>query len=364
MAATKYQILYRATNKDTGITISNKSSVQVEHLAELYHDKHKILKGNEKEKKQAIDKKNNDIINGNDANNVKYTQLYQYSGTKRVRKLYWVPETIGYVIRDFDKIRDKITNTNFGDEYGDYSGDYLLFEGDTPENGVVVSRVNPMIEENFDTNGVFEIKNNDLAENKSFYSNTNEVKQILVDSTIGQIDWEKHPWVISLNGVLNGGADGQSKYFILEKQTNRSSSTTTTLNYYNLSVFIGGTFNPTPYSSSTSNYINPKEIYDFLPKGTVEAGFGQGRFPCTKVVLNPGYIKTYKIPGHWEESYEAPYAIQDVYEKVAQEPWFPYSTEHSLEKALEKASALIEKIGLENVKLVKVVPTNQFLKTK
>ena len=360
MAATTYQILYRATNFNTGIVISNSPSVHVEHLAELYHNGHKIENGSTKEKKDAVDKKSNDIISGNDANNVKYAQLYQYSGTKRVSKMDWVPESTGYVIRDYEKIRDKITNTNFGDEHGDYSGDYLLFEGDTPENGIVVAKVNPMRKEYPDNStNSFEIKNNALAANGSFYRDPEEVRQLLINSTIGEIDWETHPWIITLNGILNGGPDGKSKYFTLEHQRN---TTGDTVNYHSLAVFIGGVFNPNPYFFSQS--YNPSKVYDYLSRSTAEMGISAGRFPCTKVTLHPDYIKTYKIPGHWEENFETPYVVHDMYEKVAQEPWFPYSTEHSFEVALEKARGLVEKIGLENVKLVKVVPTDQFLKIK
>ena len=360
MGATTYQILYRATNFNTGIVISNNPSVHAEHLAELYHDKHKIANGTVKEKKDATDKKSNDIIDGNDANNVKYAQLYQYSGTKRISKWDWIPETTGYVIRDFDKIRDQITNTNFGDEHGDYSGDYLLFEGDTPENGIVVAKQNPMIKENPSSPiGAFEIKNNDYAANGIFYKDPEEIKQLLINSTIAQIDWKTHPWIISLNGLLNGGPSGSSQYFTLEPQKNARGDT---VHYYNLAVYVGGVFSPSPYYFSLS--YSPDKVYDYLPRSTVESGIASGRFACTKVTLHPDYIKTYKIPGHWEESSEAPYVVHDVYEKVAQEPWFPYSTEHSLEKALEKSRTLVEKIGLENVKLVKVVPTDQFLKIK
>lgn len=360
MAATTYQILYRATNFNTGIVITNNPSVHVEHMAEIYHDKHKIKIGNDEEVKEANNNKNNSIIDGNDANNVKYAQLYQFSGTKRLSKWVWIPEKTGYVIRDFDKIRDKITNTNFGDEHGDYSGDYLLFEGDRPENGIVVAKENPMFEENPNTKGILEIKDNSLAANGSYFKTPNELKEAMVNSTIAQINWEEHPWIVTLNGVLKGGSDGNSKYFELKKQTDNSGNT---INYYDLAVFVGTSFTLLEHDYVRSGK-NPGEIFDYLPKNTIESGISSGRFACTKVVLNPDYIKTYQIPGHWEESFETPYVIHDVYEKVAQEPWFPYCTEHSLEKALEKAKALVDKIGLENVKLVKVVPTDQFLKIK
>jgi hypothetical protein len=360
MAATEYQILYRATNSNTGIVISNSPTVQVEHLAELYHNKHKMNTGSAKEKKEATDKKSDDIINGNNADNVKYAQLYQYSGTRRLNKMEWIPKKTGYVITDYEAIRDKITNTNFGDEHGDYSGEYLLFEGDTPENGIVVARENPMLTEHQNNAGVFEIKDNYLAENGMFYKNLDEVKQLLINSTIAQIDWVEHPWLTSLHGILNGGTDGQSKYFNLPTQTDNRSDV---VNYHQLTVFIGSMFNPSQISNN--NYsLNPNKVYDYLPKGTIESGINQGKFACSRVVLNPNYIKTYEIPGHWEESSEVPYIIHDKYEKVAQEPWFPYCTTRSLESALEKAKALVEKIGLENVKLIKVVPISQFLKLK
>lgn len=360
MAATTYQILYRATNLNTGIIITNDPLVQVNHLSELYHPQHKIVIGNIQEKKDAVEKKTNDIINGNDANNVKYAQLYQYVGTKRINKRIWVPESTGYIIRDWQKIKDKITNTNYGDENGDYSGEYLLFEGDTPTNGVVVCRKNPMLTEHKKSNGVFEIKTNNLAANGKFYQSTDEIKELLINSTIAQIDWDEHPWIVTSIGILKGGSDGKSQYWTISKQTSSSGDV---INYHSLGVFVGGAFSPLGiYKGSRSD--NPETVYDYLPKNTVETGIGSGRFPCTNVKLTPDYIKTYTIPGHWEETTELPYTIQDMYEKVPQEPWFPYSVEHSLEIALEKSKALIEKIGLENVKLVKVVPTDQFLKLK
>ena len=43
-------------------------------------------------------------------------------------------------------------------------------------------------------------------------------------------------------------------------------------------------------------------------------------------------------------------------------PWFVHATYSSLESALERAKLLVDMIGLENVKLIKLVPFDQFVK--
>ena len=43
-------------------------------------------------------------------------------------------------------------------------------------------------------------------------------------------------------------------------------------------------------------------------------------------------------------------------------PWFVHATYGSLEAALEKAKTLVDMLGIENIKLIKVVPFDQFIK--
>lgn len=59
---------------------------------------------------------------------------------------------------------------------------------------------------------------------------------------------------------------------------------------------------------------------------------------------------------------EYPYIVMDWYERVAMEPWFPMSIFGSLNMALEKCKDLADKIGLSNVKLIKMVPIGQKIK--
>ena len=43
-------------------------------------------------------------------------------------------------------------------------------------------------------------------------------------------------------------------------------------------------------------------------------------------------------------------------------PWFVHATYGSLDAALDKARVLIDMIGFDNVKLIKIVPFDQFVK--
>ena len=64
---------------------------------------------------------------------------------------------------------------------------------------------------------------------------------------------------------------------------------------------------------------------------------------------------------HYEEVVDDPYLIKDTYKRIQMSPWFVHATYGSLETALEKAKILVDMIGLENVKLVKIVPFDQFV---
>lgn len=51
-----------------------------------------------------------------------------------------------------------------------------------------------------------------------------------------------------------------------------------------------------------------------------------------------------------------PYVIRDTFVRITQTPWFADSTYGSLEKALEKCKTLANMVGLDNIKLIKIVP--------
>ena len=80
------------------------------------------------------------------------------------------------------------------------------------------------------------------------------------------------------------------------------------------------------------------------------------------VTITQSQVQTKLIPGHYEDTTEYPYLIIDTYKSIPMSPWFVHATYGSLEAALTKAKALVEMLGIENIKLIKVVPFDQFIK--
>lgn len=75
-------------------------------------------------------------------------------------------------------------------------------------------------------------------------------------------------------------------------------------------------------------------------------------------------LTRYPIPAHYETSGKAPYLIKDNYKKIPLSPWILHSVHNSLESGLEKAKEIVSMIGIDNVKLIKTVPFDQFVKIK
>lgn len=67
---------------------------------------------------------------------------------------------------------------------------------------------------------------------------------------------------------------------------------------------------------------------------------------------------------YYDSTFKFPYMIIDTYEKVSFSPWFVVHTCGSLESALEKAKMIVNHIGINNVKVIKIVPFDQKIKIK
>lgn len=88
-----------------------------------------------------------------------------------------------------------------------------------------------------------------------------------------------------------------------------------------------------------------------------------GNFIASLIVTKDNLTR-YPIPAHYEQSGKAPYLIKDNYKKIPLSPWILHSVHNSLESGLEKARVLASMIGIDNVKLIKTVPFDQFIKIK
>lgn len=325
MAATKYQVLYRYTNPNSNQFITNDTLAKYNKVFEFYHGEHKIVAGTDDEILEATNEKSDLIIQGNNTINDNYNMLFKFTGTKRVNKKVWLPESTGYVIRDKESVRDLITRA----VDGDYSGEYLLVEGDTIENGVVVTR------KNLDKD-ITVIEDVSLAANKDYYT-TDEVKTLLEAATIYKL--------ASIEEITTYKVG--NSYIYLSGYYNRKGDFVGTNPAYTGPVFI----DEKPEKKSGNHK-------------TVERAVLNEDNACTKVVIKPEHIEEYTIPAHYEDVADYPYVIYDTYERIEQSPWFILSTHGSLTSALEKAKAVVKAVGLNNVKLIKIVPTDQFIKIK
>lgn len=117
-------------------------------------------------------------------------------------------------------------------------------------------------------------------------------------------------------------------------------------------------------SEGKSGPINPQSINYFTgwKVSDLEAA-NMGNFIAT-LTVSKSNLTRYPIPAHYEPSGKAPYLIKDNYKKIPLSPWILHSVHNSLESGLEKARTLVSMIGIDNVKLIKTVPFDQFVKIK
>ena len=320
MAATQYQILYRYLNTKNNTFVTNETTEEYEKVFEFYNDKHKIMIGTPNEKVTAETEKQDLIVNGNLSSNPNYNMLFRYDGVKRKSKKVWVAEQTGYVIKDWAGIVNQISPA------GDYSGNYVLIGGATPGSAKVVAKTKPV------TSAITVATSNSEAQNGSFYTEAEMMKKI-DDATIAS---------------LTGSA--VSDYGTPSKST---------------SIRNGGS---SSYPTYATLYTGPVSIdteivltnygYDGVYGNVSQSGL------YTSIVINPNQIETCVIPAHYEDVNETPYVICDTYERIETSPWLVFANINSLPDALEKAKKLVEILGIENVKLIKNVAIDEFIKIK
>ena len=333
MAATKYQLLYRYINEATNTAITNNMNNDYVKTEEIYTIDHKIEATDTLTQAEAEDEKEEMISYGNSTDNPKNDMIFAYDGTKKIRHTKWVPEVEGcYVVRDW-----KAIDRNLIGNRGDYSKDFITVNGESPEVGGTVVCKNLTINNKYFPSTITVVSDNSLADKGTttnpYYSEA-KINNLITNATIFALNttgYEDHTNP-SKSGNLMIGHDsiGRPVY----------GSTV-----YTGPVAIGKndmTDNVTPYST----------IYGSLSNDGL----------YSSITIKSSQIQTYNVPGHYEETTEYPYVIKDTYRRIQMSPWFVHATYSSLESALERAKLLVDMIGLENVKLIKLVPFDQFVK--
>ena len=341
MAATKYQLLYRYINEATNTAITNSMENEYIKAEEFYTAHHKIYDSDPNTKIEAENEKEEMISFGNSPDNPKNDMMFAYDGTKKIRHKKWIPEVKGcYVIRDWQKLDRKLIGNR-----GDFTKDFITLDKDSPEVGGVVVCRNLTINNKYSSNVNFMnpnvIVDNSMADNgtpSNPYYSEGKAMSIIKDSTIFKLKDG-----LSISDFQTLGATPIQTY----PYNSRNPSGT----IYTGSICVGQnnltkiTYYPY-YSNITTTHNNASNsntgLYNILGVKTSN-------------------IETKNVPGHYEEVVDDPYIIKDTYKRIQMSPWFVHATYGSLETALEKAKILVDMIGLENVKLVKIVPFDQFV---
>lgn len=335
MAATKYQVFYRYGNPNSNQLLTNDSDSDYEQVFEMYHEGHKLLMGTPEEQLEASEEKSKLIIDGNNTSNDNYQMLFKFAGTKRINKKVWKDSSIGYVIsNDWKLTIDKKLISRAVD--GDYSGDYLLVEGDTIENGLIVAKENPL-----QGKTIYAINEN--AINGEYFENTDEILNFLQTQTIAKLKEPSFTEVKQSTKAYSADSGYDSvKYYASD----------------NIGIIVG---------LENYNLIKNNKIAYYFKWSNSIAGYVNGvdnvpEYCYAQAFATHTNVETYEIPAHYEEDSDYPYIIRDTYKRIEQSPWFLLSTHSSLQSALEKAKGVVNAIGLENVKVIKVVPTEQFVR--
>jgi len=372
MATTKYQVLYRLMNTSMDIPITNSDTYTYEPTFVFYTDPdHRIFSSDNNVMYEEIDKQQQMITYAHQATNPKHDMLFVYDGTKKLSHPKYQGEELGYVVRNWYGIRSKI-GVN-----GDYTKDFVTIGAATPEDGgIVVCKASKI-------NKYFDLKKRWTLPNGKYTSA--EVMDLINQSTIFKIKEER-----TLDDFATKGIASQVGYcteralrtvpsheschwgvvgYMLEYGTATSYFTVYTGN-----IYIDGVkdkdyvASKTGYQVTGSPWTSSRDGLQFYPVNSYSTELHNICVNKDIIYSNVSYsiddIETAQIPGHYEDSGDSPYCIKDVYKRIEASPWIVNTTLGSLAAALEKAKLLVDAIGLENVRVVKLVALDQDIKIK
>lgn len=329
MAATKYQVLYRYINEATNTAITNSMDNAYDPVCEFYTDPdHKIFSQLPSVQAEAINEQQEMISFGNSSANPKTNMLFAYDGTKKVKHKKWVDASTGYVVRDWSRIK----RGDIGNQ-GDFTKEFTTLNASTPEDGGLVV-CNKEVFDKYFPSTITVAADNSMADagttSNPFYTAT-KINEMIKESTF-----------FSLN------TSGYSEHCAPSKTASLPTSGWESTPYYVGPVAIEGN-----NMRSYSGY-----------RGASVYGQPDNRNLYGSVTIKQDQVTTTTIPGHYEEAIDAPYLIKDTYKRIKLSPWFVNYTCGSLEAALGKARVLVDMLGIENVKVIKVVPFDQFVRIK
>lgn len=331
MSATKYQVMYRYMNAIMNVAITNDQSNAYESVCEFYTDPdHRIFSTDPNIQNEELDKQQSIIVNANQSDNPKNDMLFVYAGTKKIPHQIFKPAETAYIVKHWELLpRSKIGNQ------GDFTKDFTTINAATVEDGgtvictaavmrkyfsagTVVSSGNytsAQMTDMLDSYSVFQLQN----ENWRDHINPCDKKKIYADGNTTNLRAEVHYGTI----YIDGAEDAIQTY----------------------SGYVAGYYNPGSQTGIASTDPRSANVFNAL-------------------LLDASDLETTEMPEHYEDSPENPYMIKDTYARIEDSPWMVNCITGSLTAALEKAKKIADVLGMENVKIVKLVEVDQFIKIR
>lgn len=330
MAATKYQVLYRYINEATNTAITNSMDNAYDPVCEFYTDPdHKIFSNSPNVQAEAVNEQQEMISYGNSSANPKTNMLFAYDGTKKIKHQKWVEEATGYIVRDYTRIKRGLIGNQ-----GDFTKEFTTLNAATPEDGGLVVCTEAVMRKYFPRT-ITVISDNsqaDMGSGTNRYYSEAKANKMITESTF---------FALSTGGYGDHGQASKTQY-LTDRWGDR----------------IGSPFYTGPVAIGRNTMANQHNTYSSLFGSPSSDGL------YSSVTITQAQIATVQIPGHYEEVIDAPYLIKDTYKRIQLSPWFVNYTCGSLEAAIDKARVLVDMLGMENVKVIKIVPFDQFIKIK
>jgi hypothetical protein len=402
MGATKYQVLYRWYNEKLYRPILNNDG-DYEHLVEFFTKDHKLNvtadqlqerfyenPTDEEAERMRIDaekEKLEMIAFENSVDNPKWGYIYCYDGCKKVLHQLFRPECVGWLMNKANMY--KISDISKAKEIGEWDYDFLKAEDTEDKDGyqyVMMPDYNIKYRKLWYrdyTKKLKEFKVYTTEEWENCYNEFVDWTPFKCKPTWGEVIKTKDAMPVNyftdphsgthyynyFNSPTPEGVADCRVVFITDKYTSQQ-----------ISDIIRSSCNGLLYKKYIHRVDQSESISYGIDTGVIDALIADKVLiyeqACTSMVnddnategIDEGedssFERFYYISEHYTTSSEGPYAIKDVYSKVKGDPWFVYSTKGSLNEGLDVARHLAQKVGIENVRLIKCVPITSKTKIK
>lgn len=385
MATTQYQVLARYYNTHTNNAVTNDSDNAYQKTFQFYTE-------------DSSSEIAEIIMEGNNPQNVKNDMLFAYAGTKKVfptdgsveyssNKLFMEEEIVELTqqnkelqnaitvstnkINEADKQLNPSSSNTAAYLENKYKNEYDTYRADH-------DKYKSLKEALINTNGNFKDLSEWLATamsdvlNFNFYydhrsgSSYNWVPRTYLYSPsytgYGTLQITSHYGYIPSSSTSSLSASELDAY---GTSANGSSYRNAIMNRINLIIQAVDSKMTNAYNLYEANKTKKEEYVAEKEKETNnKIQYQQMMAKNSAKISENTVLLQEKGEAKFDAKHQWPYMIIDVYERVWFSPWFSVHVCGSLNSALEKAKVVVSAIGIDNVKIIKLVNLDQFIRIR